>query len=361
VAVTCIPLARLVLVAVVRPARALARGLGSLPPAPAPMTRALAAMRGLLYESGATFWTLLAILGAMLVNMCLSWLVHLLADADGRPVMWGCAAPLAALTPWQETARARATALIFANTELLRKVESRARLVGWLLLGAFLLLALGSGLVLATASAGAYIDTSGSGGVPYARDGQAHVNFSAPSLGFSCHELRTSVLAVNGNDGLPQRTLAQLLAYSQAAITHDNMTCACAPMFGKRRRHLALALPNASIVHMFNVEQLAADGDDGCVRTPDGQPPPASCFKPVREHQRMLFPARADGVRNVRAKSVRVRYETESCAPATAVLRGDSAYCTQTCLDLFKGITVYDRAAARARLEQARERAEALP
>lgn len=183
----------------------------------------------------------------------------------------------------------------------------------------------------------AELRTGAPGAIPWAIGG----NFSAPSTDFTCAELHETSLQ-----------MSRLLSASELAL-HAGHACACAPMFGLRKRHLAIRLAgNATELpvtkHMFNVGLLA-----------NPPPSPDRMYNRVEEHQRMLFPNAAAGfVTNVRVDSVWLTYlvapaatsrpgaaDPTTCKNGAIFLTDGDAYCAQACLDLYDGVTVYQRAA----------------
>ena len=334
VAYTCVPLARLVRLVLVLPVRALivapVRALVSRLDACVP-ARARAVGARVLEDVRAFARSLLLFLSiywAILVAKAYAFVLRPLHDGRGVPVASFVAGVYARIVPHADKAIRRRDQLLEEHILFLRKLEGQAYL-GGCVVGVILFLALFVGVILVLVSdAHAHIDVIGA--VQYARDGAPHVNFSARSLAITCHELRTGVFAVRGDDGVPTLTFSTLLAYSQYALQHESVACVCAPMFGKRRRHLALRLDNGTIMHLYNAEREASSSS-----------PQLSL---VSEHQRMMFPARVGSVKNVRADEVHVRYDTEECSRAALVLRAAPARCAQTCFDLFDGTTVYDRA-----------------
>lgn len=172
--------------------------------------------------------------------------------------------------------------------------------------------------------------------VAFARAGAPHVNFSARSLDLTCDEIRTHTYERRSDDGVPI-SFARVHAYAEHALAHGGSAappCVCAPMFGRRRRHLALRFANGTIEHLYNVRD---------VTPPDTA---STTFSLVTEHQRMLEPERTESVANVRRDYVHVEFTTRACGRGTLVVRDALAWCVAPCLDLMDGTTVYERAAA---------------
>jgi hypothetical protein len=207
----------------------------------------------------------------------------------------------------------------------------------------------------------------------YARAGEDAVHFNVSSRKISCRELRRGALSYDdasaaatttdatAGQPLPMRTLSltRLRHYAEYMLLHSPQrpACTCAPMFGARRRHVAVMQRVENIVeavlHMYNPRLdeawFAAWGgmEAGDVASGGGGGV-SGRHALVREDQRMLFPARTERVKVVRANGVRVVFVNESCAGNAIVLLKESAWCVQACLDLLDGISVYDRGAASA-------------
>jgi hypothetical protein len=342
VAYTLVPVARLVRLVCVRPLAALVvRPLGAVARAavacvPAGAWARAAGVGAWLASAVATAALVLSIAWATAAIALVGALARRLRSADGTPVLAAVGGVLARVQAYIDARRRRRDELIEAHVVELRRIDERARL-GVCVVAVVLVVAglVGVGLVLVSDARTAVVDVVGA--PRYARDGEPHVNVTARSIAFTCHELRTGVLAVRGDDGFAQLTYAELLAAAQYALQHEpHVPCVCAPMFGKRRRHVALRLEAGGIMHLYNVERD--------VPPPDAPPP---TFTRLNEQQRAMFPARTELVQNVRLDELYVRYDTETCARAALVVRRDPAWCVQKCLDLFDGISVYERARLR--------------
>ena len=195
---------------------------------------------------------------------------------------------------------------------------------------------------------------SGAEDIPWATEFTA--NFSRASEPLLCGELRDMIVARRPSDGDAgslynnglQTSLAHAIAYASRAVQSPaGPPCACAPMFGLRRRYMAIGNGTDSgggggggVVHMFNVRM--ADALQQPQQQQQQQTLPS--FSRVREHQRMLFPSKPDPVYVIRMDSIWLEYVSdESCTQQRARLHGAHARCAQSCLDLFEGISVYER------------------
>ena len=187
----------------------------------------------------------------------------------------------------------------------------------------------------------------------YARQGEEAVHFTERSLPISCRELRTNILHYTASVApetvvrLPMRelSLSKLRGYAEYMLLHAHVrdVCTCAPMFGARRRHVALRRSMGDIaervVHMYNPEL-----DTAWFRTWRGvNDDPTTRYALNSEQQRVLFPEREGTVKVIRANAVRVQFMNESCAQNVVTLEGTHAWCVQSCLDLLDGISVYDK------------------
>lgn len=187
---------------------------------------------------------------------------------------------------------------------------------------------------------------SAPGGVPWAIF--PGTNYTAgPSTDMTCTELREALAAT----AVPRA----LEASERVLLAGDGLQCVCAPMFGLRRRHLAVLFPatadaepdgdnnndTATVRHLFNVHLMA--------EPPAGQPPQQPFYHRVPEHQRMMFAAAGpDFVHNVRVNAVWLAYmaapSDNGCKTGAMLLTDYAAYCAQACLDLYDGVSVYQRA-----------------
>jgi len=128
----------------------------------------------------------------------------------------------------------------------------------------------------------------------------------------------------------PDERLARALNATGRLVTgQPPAPCSCATAFGARVRHIAVAGP----LHMFNARLTDKGGSQTL----------------VTESQRNLFPSRGEErVRNTRHDDIALAYEQATvdgrCESASARLTGAPAWCAQACLDLFEGISVYERA-----------------
>ena len=207
----------------------------------------------------------------------------------------------------------------------------------------------------------------------YARHGEEDVHFNESSLPISCRELRTNILHYPDTSGtaaaadakkrgitidttttirkegdvasMRELSLSKLRGYAEFMLLHAHVrdVCTCAPMFGARRRHIALQRSSGDIaervVHMYNPELDTAwfktwRGINGDLTTK---------YALNSEQQRVLFPGREGTVKVVRANAVRVQFMNESCAQNSVLLEGAHAWCIQSCIDLLNGISVYDK------------------
>lgn len=173
----------------------------------------------------------------------------------------------------------------------------------------------------------------------WARFGQEGIDFSAKSTEISCSELETGRLV---GTVLPSEepSLVRLRSYASHLLHDGSLTCLCAPMFGTRRRYMAVQLPSGKIQHMYN--PVIDNGWNG--KLPDGSAAmPGKAY--VKLQQRMLFPGKSDAVECVRLNSMRITYRDEACASSAVILQKQAAWCAQTCIHLMNGQTVYDEAA----------------
>ena len=173
-----------------------------------------------------------------------------------------------------------------------------------------------------------------------ARDGAPGVDFTLNSSEFLCSELKTGILNTTlGNSTSMIATSIDLLEpYAEQYMRAEylQLRCVCAPMFGLRRRHIAVRV-GARLVHLYNAEMDTQWRPDNY--SPDTE------YSIVPERQTKMFPNRTDYVDNLRRNDIRVQFrQTENCAKRAVTLHAEDAYCVQQCLDLFRGVTVYDRA-----------------
>jgi len=185
-------------------------------------------------------------------------------------------------------------------------------------------------------------------------------NFTRKSGAFTCGEVRDEVVLRGPGDGQgggqdPYNDALQcsfVFAMRQAEKAIDpngplQAPCACAPMFGLRRRHVAVMMSDKNTpIHMYNARL--------------SKPPPSATrqgheeplFSRVLEHQRMLFPEEPESVFNVRQDVVWVEFlrrhqehadTAASCLEGRVRLSGKEARCAQACFDLFEGISVYEK------------------
>jgi len=203
----------------------------------------------------------------------------------------------------------------------------------------------------------------------YVREGQPGVLLNVSSLSVDCAEIRSGLFTMSkaapkipiasGDtmaaaaaaaahtydstyDGTPDPSLARLMMNAHTALDReqDTMLCVCAPMFGKRRRYVAVRAGNVSVVHMFNPR---LDQTDWWL----AQNRPAPDYMVVPESQTRMFPDRVNTpiVKNVRSRLIRVEYNTHDvCSRVIIEIANERAYCVQVCLDLLDGVSVYERA-----------------
>ncbi len=173
------------------------------------------------------------------------------------------------------------------------------------------------------------------GHLEYVRQGQAGVDFSQPARPLTCAELLADVLASDGQVSMDDvRTAAEDALTSRHG--EDVPACVCAPMFGIRRRYLAVN-DSRTVHHLYNPTR-DADWD----KSAPGGRSVASGKSWVTENQRMLVPAETTDVENVRENSVRLTYRTRECKASAVIVQLEPAWCAQACLDLMDGRTVYD-------------------
>lgn len=168
----------------------------------------------------------------------------------------------------------------------------------------------------------------------YVYDGQEGVDLRAHSAPFTCQELQAGVY----DDNL---AVASLEAKSEAVLLQEDpgVPCLCAPMFGIRRQHMCLRGGNDTVLHLYN----AVPDEDWTGLT---ELPRAERKSLVRQGQPQLFPRMHDKhVKVVRDNAMRLIYMDATCQHRALVARLNLAWCIQACMDLFVGVSVYDKAA----------------
>lgn len=161
-------------------------------------------------------------------------------------------------------------------------------------------------------------------------------NFSIVSTEFSCHELQAGSVQLTRVHGASAAAL-----FPTPASGNEAHACVCAPMVGAFRRHLAIVMKNTTTVkHMYNVKVLA--------EPPPGRPKRPQQFVRSEERLDMMFPeAGRKFVTNARVDSLWLSYIVpgpDGCNTGAIFLTEKEAICAQMCLDLFDGISVYQRA-----------------
>lgn len=134
-----------------------------------------------------------------------------------------------------------------------------------------------------------------------------------------------------------------------------SVACACAPRFGYRVQYAAVRQSNDTLgplLHMHNLARVdrsasAADGSGAAVikgtlrfmsqRRKVAETMRAN-FKPNDPH---VLPS--DVVVNERDDEIEVTYMNEKCVNKRHLFRRYVSWCLQACLDLFNGVTVYDK------------------
>lgn len=166
--------------------------------------------------------------------------------------------------------------------------------------------------------------------VAFARAGQADVDFSRASVALECAEIRD--VTFRRHEGVAM-SFERARSYATYVLTRGDAapSCVCAPMFGVRRRYLAVRFPNGTVAHLYNAR--------------DASPPDATTYSLVTENQRMLFPARSGSVQNVRRDTADIAFSTSLCGDGVMRVHDSLAWCSLACLDLMDGVTVYERAA----------------
>ncbi len=173
-----------------------------------------------------------------------------------------------------------------------------------------------------------------------ARNGTPGVDFALTSSEFLCSELKTGILdtGLSNSTSMIATSIDLLEPYAEQYMRAEylKLQCVCAPMFGLRRQLITVRV-GQRLVHMYNPEM------DRTWR-PEHYSPDTE-YSVVPEWQSRLFPNRTDSVENLRRNYIRVQFrQTENCGKRAVILHAEDAYCVQQCLDLFRGVTVYDRA-----------------
>lgn len=181
----------------------------------------------------------------------------------------------------------------------------------------------------------------------YVRHGHDGVNLSVPTEALTCAELETGIVRRPQQREPP--LLERVRATAERLLDEDELECVCAPMFGSRRRYIAVDTASAPL-HLYNPALDTAwagelDGKEaGRLNVSEWL---------LVENQRMLFPERTADVRVVRRSAIRVAYRDAACSAAAVVLQAERAYCVQACLDLLDGKSVYDVAEGEEEEEEA--------
>ena len=123
------------------------------------------------------------------------------------------------------------------------------------------------------------------------------------STAVTCNELEMGTLTRTVS-ATEEPSLDRLRVYASHVLEQadDPPVCVCAPMFGTRRRYMAIRTPE--ILHLWNpVVDPTWTGD-----LPDGRLVAVQGKSIVTESQRMLFPSKLEAVENVRLNAIRLTY-----------------------------------------------------
>lgn len=169
----------------------------------------------------------------------------------------------------------------------------------------------------------------------FVRHGDPGINLRVPSEDFTCQQLHANATGARP----PLHAIGALQDVLEAKLT-DARVCVCAPQVGVRRKLLALAWVNGTTRFLFNPQI-----DETWQGEVANKPPMTIRHMLSRESQAFFFPEHTGDVEVPRQRPVRVLYRDANCQSRAVVLDHRFAYCAQSCVDLFHGVSVYDRAA----------------
>lgn len=162
------------------------------------------------------------------------------------------------------------------------------------------------------------------------------VNLRTASGPFTCHDLSANSTGLAGPS----------LEAVHTALTDllEDRPCLCGPLIGVQRQIIALRFEDG-VRMLYNPTLDETWGGE----LPDG---PSLRIEEVLvdETQERWFPTLANPpvVAVRRQRPIRVLFRDTTCNARAMILDRPYAYCVQTCVDLFHGLSIYDRVATAA-------------
>lgn len=172
------------------------------------------------------------------------------------------------------------------------------------------------------------------------RESAATSSYSIPLRFVSVMEARMDVHSgcsdvsckqIEGAQQLPGYSglyMSEVMEAATRLMRAYSMSCNCAPLYNVSYRYMTIEGDSGSAIHAFNPTVTGSSVSHGRVL--------------VRQTQELLVPG--GGTRQIaRLNGIMLSYLDEFCVPQSdRLFTAETAWCIQSCIDLFNGKTIYD-------------------